>query len=401
MLNNKISLVSSRRKRQFGFSLVELLVTLAVFLVISGAAFSLVRKHMPMFVTQQNQAALNFGLRNAAALLQIDAANGGSGFYQNADVTSWPISITIVPGSADDVNCHNTTTNTYGPQCFDEIDIIKADPKTPPAQIADIGNTQSVANDASLWVVPVAPTTLEQLAASYKAGDQILIISAQPGETNGNVATVTLDQAGAVDGAKVKLHHNKTAVDGTNSTSATLSNDKYHISSYLPDDSTTDKVDNKIGPGFEAGDWVVRLAPSVFKVDASDPTNPKLAKLSPNDPNCLPDAATPFKPQCIIAEQIIGFKVGAQLYDSEHFKSITTTTDCNPYCYNPATYKHLWSQIRGVRITLIGRTAPSNVPTYGPPGNSVKKNSFDHGPYDIDAISVVVSPRSVSMRDEL
>jgi hypothetical protein len=47
--------------------------------------------------------------------------------------------------------------------------------------------------------------------------------------------------------------------------------------------------------------------------------------------------------------------------------------------------------IRSVRISLIGRTAPN------PDGSF--QNSFDGGNYRVEAISVVVNPRNLSMND--
>src|SRR4051812_30541885 len=61
---------SSIDRRSAGFSLLELLVAMAVFMVIGGAAMQAFRVHVPLFTAQQNQSALNFTLRNAAAQMQ-------------------------------------------------------------------------------------------------------------------------------------------------------------------------------------------------------------------------------------------------------------------------------------------------------------------------------------------
>ena len=70
MKRNKLK----QHNQESGFSLMELLVAMAVFIVISGAAVALVRRHIPLFTSQQNQAGLNITLRNAAAQIQIDYA---------------------------------------------------------------------------------------------------------------------------------------------------------------------------------------------------------------------------------------------------------------------------------------------------------------------------------------
>lgn len=377
MLNSNIHYrLALRRARTSGFSLIELMVTLAVFLVISGAAFNLVNKHVPVFTAQQNQVGLNLTLRNAAAQLQIDTANAGSGFYPTADVTSWPIPVTIAPGSDDATDCYNSSTHTYSQQCFDSINVLRADTSTPPAQIGKENpshddcepNDNSIAQSSTLFVQPVAPMTVTTLANSYHVGDQFLIISSK----SNKIGTIILTGVGTT-GTGVKLSHTKNV--------QTAENDHYLIST---------KSTNKLETNFCKGDWVVKLNPAVYVVDTSDSSNPKLVRLQPNDANCLPTSTAPYNYSCVVAEQVIGFKVGAQIFDPD---SSSDPNDCNPFCYKPASYSTDWSQIRGVRITIIGRTTPK-------PGPGAYYNTFDKGPYKIDAISIVVSPRSLSMRDE-
>src|SRR5512135_675940 len=79
-----------------GFSLIELMVAMAIFLIIGGAAIALVRKHAPLFTTEEQQTGLNIAMRNAAAQLQIDVVNAGTGYYQGVNIPSWPIGVTII-----------------------------------------------------------------------------------------------------------------------------------------------------------------------------------------------------------------------------------------------------------------------------------------------------------------
>lgn len=372
----RVSRCPSRVSRSAGFSLVELMVALGVFLVIGGAAFSLVTKHLPVFTSQQNQAGLNFGLRNAAAQLQIDGANAGSGFYNGVDIPGWPIGITVESGSGD--GCHAPGTQEYHDACFDRLNVIRIDPSTPPAVISNGGH--NTATSSILTVQPWNPSvSISDLASHFKENDLVLVL-----KNDGTKMTATrLSKAGQAAGNKVQLQHNSTAADGTNSTV----DDIYQL---------TTTSNNKLQTEFDDGDWVLRLAPSVYTVDATDPTNPKLAKLNPDDSDCSPRKsdgavnAAPFDSKCIIAEQIIGFKVGAQLVDEPN--ATADADDCNPFCYDSLNaYGNDWSRIRGIRATLIART---------PPGiGSESYNTFDKGHYKIEAISVVVYPRSLSIHD--
>src|ERR1035438_4249823 len=125
------------RTQVSGFSLMELMVAMAVFLVVGGAAVDLFRKHVPLFSQQQSQTAVNVAMRNAAAQMQIDLANAGSGYYAGINIPAWPIGLTIV-NPAVGAPCF-TAPSTYGAGCFDTLNIISADPSTPPANPTNIG----------------------------------------------------------------------------------------------------------------------------------------------------------------------------------------------------------------------------------------------------------------------
>ncbi|HET9281461.1 MAG TPA: prepilin-type N-terminal cleavage/methylation domain-containing protein, partial [Candidatus Angelobacter sp.] len=73
-------------KAATGFSLIELMVAMLIFLVIGGAAVALVKKHVPIFTSQQNQTGLNISMRNAVAQMQIDVVNAGTGYYQGVNI---------------------------------------------------------------------------------------------------------------------------------------------------------------------------------------------------------------------------------------------------------------------------------------------------------------------------
>jgi len=314
MKNRHTSTVNiSRRASSPGFSLVELMVAMAIFLVVGGAAVELAKKHVPLFTSQQSQTGLNLAMRNGVAQMQIDVVNAGTGYYQGVNIPSWPIGITVL-NSAPGTGCFDSAANTYTSTCA---------------------------------------TTLSQLAADFHTGDQILLVKSDGSQ----MTTTILTSDGLISGGKVKLAHNPTGLDGTNTTSAD------------PLSLTNSADSNKLGTQFCNTDWVLRLAPITYSVDASDPTDPKLVRTQNGQPS-------------VIAEQIIGFKVGASIWNG--------TTD-NTYSFDAASYNHDWSLIRSVRVSMIGRT-PSDM------GSSFR-NSFDGGPYKIQSISVVINPRNLSMND--
>lgn len=342
----------SRRTSSPGFSLVELMVAMAIFLVVGGAAVELAKKHVPLFTSQQNQTGLNLAMRNGVAQMQIDVVNAGTGYYQGVNIPSWPIGITVL-NSAPGTGCFDSAANTYTSTCFDTLNVIAMDQNTPPSNPSDIGANCVSTTSSSLFVTPVGATTLAQLAADFHTGDQLLIVKSDGSQ----MTTTILTGDGQVTGGKVKLPHNPTGVDGTNTTSA----DPLALS------NTADS--NKLGTQFCNTDWVLRLAPITYSVDASDPTDPKLVRTQNGQPS-------------VIAEQIIGFKVGATIWNG--------TTD-NTYSFDAASYNHDWSLIRSVRVSMIGRTQADM-------GSSFR-NSFDGGPYKIQSISVVINPRNLSMND--
>ena len=115
-----------------------------------------------------------------------------------------------------------------------------------------------------------------------------------------------------------------------------------------------------------------------YYVDATNSSNPKLMRQA--------SGGTTDE----LAEQVIGFQVGAGTA-TPLCVSGSNTTDV-PYSFNPANYCYNWTDIQSVRVSIVGRTNPSQpVPNF--------QNSFDQGPYKIEALTVIVSPRN--LRPEL
>jgi hypothetical protein len=234
------------------------------------------------------------------------------------------------------------------------MNVIAIDPNTPPAHPVDQGSpcSEDTAVSSELHISPIGTTTLDQLAGDFHTGDELLVIK----NDGSQMTTTVLTADGRVNGGVVTLSHNPTGAGGLNS------DDPLGIAS----------VDNnKLGSRFCQGDWVLKISAITYRVDASDPTDPKLIRSQNGQDN-------------VIAEQIIGFKVGASIWNG---------TTAEPYSFDASSYGNDWTRIRAVRISLIGRTPPSG------DVNNKFKNSFDQGPYKIQAISVVINPRNLSMNE--
>lgn len=364
MNNRKSQLaVTKRRKRDSGFSLMELLVAMAVFMVISGAAFMLVRRHIPLFANQQNQAGLNITLRNAAAQIQLDSANAGTGNYTSS-IAAWPVGVTVV-NSNPGTGCYNSTTKVYGATCFDTLNIIASDPTVVPGLPSNgAGGSANLGSSNIFYIVPSTTMTAAQLTAyanSFKTGDQLLLVKSDGAhmtsvKLGANAAVVTLS-----GNSYVKLTCVTSPCTDAN---GIYSGDPLYIATSNDSASLTAQYNNL--------DSLVKLAPVTYKVDTTTATNPKLIRQVNGTGGE------------VVAEQIIGFKVGISTWNGAN----------NTSSYSYTSYSSTstdWSSVRAIRISIIGRTSSN------PDGNF--KNTFDQGNYKVEAVSVIVNPRNLSMND--
>ena len=345
-----------RNSNAAGFSMIELMVAVALFLVVGGAAFSLFQKHAPLFSRQQSLTGLNVTMRNAMSEMQMDVVNAGSGYYPGTNFPDWPIGITI-QNNPPSSSCYNSTTKSYSSTCFDTLNVIAMDQTTAPSHPTDSGSNCVSTTSSILFANPPSGVTAATLAGYFHTGDQILLVKGDGSQ----MTTTILSKDGQVAGGKVQLQHNPTAADGSNT------------SSYDPLGITTN-ASNKLGTSFCSTDWIMKLAPVTYAVDATDPTDPKLTRKQNGSTD-------------VIAEQIIGFKVGATIWNS------TSYANTDFYYYDASSYGYNYSLIRSVQLSLIGRTAPNQ----SGPSNFV--NNFDQGNYQIQSISLSVNPRNLSMRD--
>jgi prepilin-type N-terminal cleavage/methylation domain-containing protein len=367
--------------REAGFTLVEMMIALLIFGTISAAAFSLMTQNAPIFNQQQNQAGLNISMRNSVAQIQADMVNGGGGYYNGLNVPNWPVSVVInnnVVSSSG--NC--ATGTTYGANCFDSFTIIAADPATtavnpladtsgtlptPPGPYACIAGSTDTSTFNDIYVQPPAN-------GSFQKYDQVLLVKSDASAyTTVRLTGVSNVTVGGT--AYVKLSHSSlTNPDGTN---------------VYADDPTNMSVNTNnltTAAQFCATDYVVRLLPVQYGVDVTtDPTNPTLRRTLLNGLATSP--STTFQGGTALANQIIGFKVGATLTSG--------VTDTSTYNFNSGTtasggYNYDFASVHSVMVSMIGRTTPNPGATY------TFRNTFDGGPYQIQGVSIVVNPRNMN-----
>jgi len=363
--SNSAPRVPSRRTSS-GFTMIELMVSIAIFLVVAGAAFSLFSAHAPLFSRQQNIASLNIALRNAVTQMQLDVVNAGNGYYPGADIASWPIGVTV-NNNPPNAGCYDPAAHTYSASCFDAMTVITADPATP-ASHPDPTGASCVATDTNSTLFVDAPTapawtgSPSAFANLFHTGDQLLLIKSDGSQ----MATTTLTMDGKMAGLKIQLEHNPTGAS---------SFDPLGITTYAATRGAGDPFANKLGNQFCQGDWVLKLSWVQYSIDATDPTNPKLMRQ-------VSGGASE-----IVAEQVIGFKIGASLWNGADTGDVYDFKNYNYTDYDP-------SQVRSLLVSIIARTSP------GRPGGDLNyHNTFDGGDYQIQSLSVVINPRNLSMND--
>ncbi|HZU30650.1 MAG TPA: prepilin-type N-terminal cleavage/methylation domain-containing protein [Candidatus Angelobacter sp.] len=363
------------QKSWSGFTLVELMVAMLVFLIIGAAAVALIRKHVPLYATEQNQAGLNLGVRNAIAQMQMDVVNAGSGFYPGANMPFFPVGITI--SNSGTTGCFNATTWAYT-TCFDRLNVITADDTIPPAHPSGnaAGTASADTTTGTLFLtfpgVTPAPsaTDLNSWATTkFVAGTELLLIQGGTDFSNSTprMTTVILTSAkGTVSGSAIQVSFTPTLAGGV---PATIPDPMGIITS-----GDSDQLTNSFDPN---QDYAIHLSGVSYGVDPSDPADPKLVRVA--------FGAALSGAQNVIADQIIGFKVGAwNTYTGTYIYDSTLPKPTSGYGGD-------WTSIKAVRIDLTART-----PINSDPANKFR-NSLDGGPYQVQKISVVINPRNLSM----
>lgn len=436
-----------------GFSLLELVVAMTVFLVVSAASFTLFSRHETLLSQTQGIAGLNIGLRNALSQIQMDVVNAGSGVIQGPNVPAWPVGVTIINSNPTTAQCNPsaTTPATYAAACFDQLNVVTVDTTTPPIQPTNscTGSEFDTSAGTTLAATVANPSTGTQLtaaqvAAKYFTGDKILFVQ---GESPYNYTTAVLTANGTSSGSNVQLTFSPTlgvSVNypngGNNSPGSNgnpPANDPISMTVYAPGSEVT-----RI---YCSTDFVLRMLPISYSVSVANASDPQLTRTQAGTTNTVMD-------------QVIGFKVGAAWKNSNISESTVSTNyetvtyisgaafpsngswnnqtimindssftvasvqpSANPptitlasgqdagwqtnvilngpitqtytYDYLNTDYNSDYTLLRAVRVTLIGRTTPSTDPTY------LYRNPFDLGAYQIRGGSIIVNPRNLSMND--
>jgi prepilin-type N-terminal cleavage/methylation domain-containing protein len=364
-----------------GFSLIELMVAMAIFLIVSAASFTLFQRHQALLSRQQGLGGLNIGLRNALTQIQIDAANAGSGVTPALGplVPAWQVGVTIT--NQNPTSACTGPNYTYTGTCFDWLNVILADPNTPPwnPQNSTGGaiNTYDTSQGAGTMyaAVPAGFTyTAAQYAANFKNNDTILLVSV--GTSQPTFTTVNLTAAGTATSGRIRLTYTPTSSTGVNPLGT-----KFNI--------TTHAASTSLGVSFQATDWLVRLAPITYCVDAT--------------PNCVTTTPDPDNPKLmrevsggstdVVMDQVISFKVGAAVYDSTN--DVFNYLYCDGNAASDSTcpgYNDDYTQVQSIRVTLVGRTPPNPTDPY--------RNLFDQGPYEVLGSSIMVNLRNLTMRND-
>src|ERR1700680_1097443 len=191
-----------RGKRPAGFTLVEFLVAVTMFLVVGGAVFALFARHAPYFNRQQSLVGVNIAMQNTVAQMQLDLANAGTGYYPGTVIAAWPIGGTIRNQPSGAGPCHIPQTYTYTAAFCDTLNILPINHNVVPAHPTNsTGGTASTicsnVGASPFYIQPNPGQTPAQTAAGYGAGDQVLLITTGGGShgvqgpTGGNNSTAS------------------------------------------------------------------------------------------------------------------------------------------------------------------------------------------------------------------
>jgi type II secretory pathway pseudopilin PulG len=428
---NSAETLQKKLCKTVGFSLVELLVSMAVFMIVAGAAFSLFDRHAKLVSRQQNLSGVNIGMRNAMSQIEMDLAGAGQNFLAGV-VNAQPFGLGViiqnnVPGIAP-ACAPNPGTWAYPvpSSCFDSFTIINPKPcvtaggTTAPVLVVNEnanGNNQpspsvAISNSSILWADDPNNSgnaaSLQNDSSCYKDGDEILVVSqannAQAQCVPGNAASafsycmsfVVLTKDAGVTGNGIQLQHNPTGA-GT---------DPLGLFAPSVGGNNFNKA-NGLNYAFPNGSYIIDLGNGGSNITYAVQTNPN----NPSDPQllrCLGVGCTVAN-STVLTDQVIGFKVGAALWDN----AAVGATEIANYFYNSANYcsdavnnadctqvpppandPNDFTLIRAVRVSMIGRTTPSS-------DLSVARfqNGFDNGPYWVQQASVVVDLRNMSIND--
>ncbi len=435
MRKNKIAISASsetllgRSHAMQGFSLLELLTAMAVFVLVAGAAFSLFGQHASMVTQQQNLSGVNIGLRNAMTQMEIDISGAGQNLLATAPGAVQPFSLGIivqnnVPGTA--ATCAPNTTSWSYPApsaCFDSLTMIN--PKAcnlaggtiaPILVITNSNNGTDLVVNSTAFATDPNGGSLTTDSSCYTTGDEVLVLApnntqnpptcGSTAQSNYCMSVITLTKDAQVSGNKIQLPHNPTGAGGTASgCPGTSCTDPLGI---VFNSSGGSNFTNALGQHFPDGSFIIDLGQGGSDVTYAVQTNPANAS-DPQLWRCAGTSCTAANGQAV-TDQIISFKVGTALWDNAQ----SNATDIANYFYNSLNYCNSalpnadctatpptandpndFSLVRAVRVSLIGRTTPRSDTTL----HSLFLNGFDSGPYLVQQAATVVDLRNLSNVD--
>jgi prepilin-type N-terminal cleavage/methylation domain-containing protein len=405
-----------------GFSLVELLVAMAVFVVVSGAAFSVFGQQAGLVTQQQNFSGVNIGLRNAMSQMEVDMGGAGGNLLAGTSAQPFYFSVILnnnIPGTA--ATCApNTATWSYpiASACFDSLTILSPNNSlakqcpmplgvpAPPLNLSAAANLSAASTVLANDAINAANNSAD--IACFKSGDEILLVQPSTG-TACDISTVAVHYCMNV----AKLTADATVVGGVIN---------------LPLSATGAQSSDPLGIVYQPGgvtyftDAMAAHFPSVssYAVDLGTGSNAVTYAVQANPAN----AADPQLVRCpatlctnanaqVVTDQVIGFKVGADLWNGKALGVVGAgdianfTYDGTKYCSDaiagvdctvasPSQYDpYDFTLVRAVRVSLIGRTTPRADATL----HTVFLNGFDSGPYLVQQAGAVVDLRNLSNVD--
>jgi len=225
-------------------------------------------------------------------------------------------------------------------------------------------------------VTPIGGYSASQYAANFLTGDELMLVSA-----NGlPFTTITLSSGGTASGSNIVLKFTSTSSTGVNPLDVPGPPGGAGL------ELTTNAPSTYLGINYNAGDWIIRLAPITYYVNYANYPN---GANGPNDPQLMRQvkgsAAVP------VIDQVVIFKVGASLVNDGTGLYYYNASDPNTNHMNGG-YNNDFTLIRTIRVTMMARTVPN--------GSLAYRNQFDGGPYQILGASVVINPRNLSMNDQ-
>ena len=170
-----------------GFTLIEFLIAMAMFVVVGGAVLEMFAKQAPYFTRQQNLVGVNIAMQNAVSQMQIDLANAGTGLLsrnRHPELADW--NNDRQPSFQEAPACNIPTTFTYTQACFDKLNILTVNSTIPPVHPTNpaggiTAGSCSTTTGSPFYILPSGVQTPAQAAAGYNVGDQVLLVKAGGG----------------------------------------------------------------------------------------------------------------------------------------------------------------------------------------------------------------------------